>query len=97
MPGDGTDRAGSHVLASSRACSGRLEIMPCSRVGHVFRKRHPYNFPGGGIGNIFLKNTLRAGIAWMDDYIEHFYAARGGEPKNFDHGDLSERFALREQ
>eukprot|EP00040_Diaphanoeca_grandis_P003375 m.24784 g.24784 ORF g.24784 m.24784 type:complete len:612 (-) comp14745_c0_seq1:57-1892(-) len=77
-------------------CGGRLEIMPCSRIGHVFRKRHPYDFPGGGIGNIFLKNTLRAGITWMDEYIENFYEQRGSKP-SFDHGDLTERTELRER
>jgi len=78
-------------------CGGRLEIMPCSRVGHVFRKRHPYTFPGGGIGSIFLKNTLRAAKVWMDEYVIHFYHSRGGDPQSMEVGDLSERLEVKDR
>eukprot|EP00039_Didymoeca_costata_P015020 m.248873 g.248873 ORF g.248873 m.248873 type:complete len:602 (+) comp16138_c0_seq1:76-1881(+) len=77
-------------------CGGRLEIMPCSRVGHVFRKRHPYNFPGG-VGNVFLKNSLRAARVWMGEHVKHFYQTRGNRPESVDSGDLSERLQLKDK
>lgn len=48
-------------------CGGRLEIIPCSRVGHVFRRRRPYGSPNGE--DTMTYNSLRAAHVWLDDYI----------------------------
>ncbi|KAK6182543.1 hypothetical protein SNE40_010199 [Patella caerulea] len=74
-------------------CGGMMEIIPCSRVGHVNRKQHPYIFPDGNV-NTYLKNTRRTVEIWMDEYKRFFYAARPSSRMQA-FGDISERRNLR--
>ncbi|XP_057680424.1 polypeptide N-acetylgalactosaminyltransferase 11 [Corythoichthys intestinalis] len=75
-------------------CGGQLLIIPCSRVGHIFRKRRPYGSPGGQ--DTMARNSLRLAHVWMDDYKERFLSLRP-ELRRRDFGDVGERLALRER
>ncbi|KAM3860595.1 polypeptide N-acetylgalactosaminyltransferase 11 [Diretmus argenteus] len=73
-------------------CGGHLLIIPCSRVGHIFRKRRPYGSPGGQ--DTMAHNSLRLAHVWMDEYKEQYFSLRP-ELRDRAFGDISERVALR--
>ncbi|KAM3916027.1 polypeptide N-acetylgalactosaminyltransferase 3-like [Leptodactylus fuscus] len=77
-------------------CGGQLEILPCSVVGHVFRKI-PHTFPKSKLE--IIRNLVRVVEVWMDDYKELVYrrmpeAADFARQKSY--GDLSKRFNVRQ-
>uniref|UniRef100_A0A0N5ADE3 Polypeptide N-acetylgalactosaminyltransferase n=1 Tax=Syphacia muris TaxID=451379 RepID=A0A0N5ADE3_9BILA len=74
-------------------CGGRLEIVPCSHVGHIFRKKSPYKWRTGV--NVLQRNNVRLAEVWLDDY-KHIYYQRINN-KLGDYGDVSERKKLRER
>lgn len=78
-------------------CGGRIEIAPCSRVGHVFRTWSPYKIGAKEINH----NLIRLAEVWMDEFKYLFYSRLGKFDENFPQrlgnvGDLSSRKALRE-
>jgi len=73
-------------------CGGTLEIVPCSHVGHIFRKRSPYKWRSNV--NVVQRNSVRLAEVWLDDYKKYYYQ-RIGSIGEF--GDVSSRKELREK
>ena len=79
-------------------CGGRVEIAPCSRVGHVFRKASPYSFPReGGVGAVLHSNLARLALTWMDEYKGFFYRVNSHAREAAEGQDVSKRLQLREE
>lgn len=50
-------------------CGGSVETVPCSHIGHIYRKENPIQWSN----DIGLKNSIRVAEVWMDDYKNYFY------------------------
>ncbi|XP_075385127.1 polypeptide N-acetylgalactosaminyltransferase 5 [Tenrec ecaudatus] len=76
-------------------CGGEIEIVPCSRVGHIFRNDNPYSFPKDRMRTV-ERNLVRVAEVWLDEYKELFYA-HGDHliDQNFDAGNLTQQRDLR--
>ncbi|KAK0073679.1 hypothetical protein PV325_009368, partial [Microctonus aethiopoides] len=75
-----------------------LEIVPCSHVGHIFRKRSPYKWRSGV--NVLKRNSIRLSEVWLDEYAKYYYQ-RIGHDKVFevhcrnDRADEDNRMSIR--
>ncbi|XP_054166147.1 polypeptide N-acetylgalactosaminyltransferase 1-like [Oppia nitens] len=76
-------------------CGGSIEIVTCSRVGHVFRSRTPYTLPGGS-SYIVWYNTARLVDVWMDQWKGFFYALHP-EARHLNRQSIDKRVAFRHQ
>eukprot|EP00051_Salpingoeca_urceolata_P035793 m.31365 g.31365 ORF g.31365 m.31365 type:complete len:582 (+) comp9726_c0_seq1:37-1782(+) len=74
-------------------CGGKLEIVPCSRVGHIFRDFSPYKFPGG-VAETINRNLNRVAEVWLDEFKEAYYEFAPAN-RRYGTGDISERVELR--
>ncbi|XP_055952053.1 putative polypeptide N-acetylgalactosaminyltransferase 9 [Argiope bruennichi] len=74
-------------------CGGTLEIIPCSHVGHIFRKRSPYKWRTGV--NVLKRNSIRLAEVWLDEYKKYYYQRIGNDLG--DYGDITERKDLRKK
>merc|ERR1711920_458213 len=55
-------------------CGGRIEIVPCSRIGHVFRT--PQDRPYEVEINQVVRNYARLSRIWTEDHLETFYKVK---------------------
>ncbi|XP_071962106.1 N-acetylgalactosaminyltransferase 7-like [Antedon mediterranea] len=78
-------------------CGGTLLFLPCSRVGHVYRKGVPYEYKDLGTGvSVVHHNYMRVAEVWLDEYKDYFYSIRPeliGKP----HGNISAQVKYRKE
>ncbi|NXK62040.1 GLT15 acetylgalactosaminyltransferase, partial [Sylvietta virens] len=51
-------------------CGGSVEIIPCSRVGHVYRNHFPRAF---SYEEAIVRNKIRIAETWLGPFKENFY------------------------
>ena len=56
-------------------CGGRIEIIPCSIVGHVFPKHAAYD------RSSILPNTVRGVEVWLDKKSKYAFYERNSDGK----------------
>lgn len=86
---------GENIELSMRTwmCGGRILLLPCSRLGHIFRKNRPYGSEPNQPDSLLI-NSHRSARVWLDGYIDKFYQSNP-DARYLDSGDVSQRLELR--
>lgn len=64
---------GSCVLdAQVWLCGGSVEVVPCSRIGHIERAHKPY---ARDLSSFMRRNALRVADIWLDEYKKNVFIA----------------------
>lgn len=79
-------------------CGGRLQWVPCSRVGHIYRPFMPYSF--GSMANqrkgpLILTNYKRVVEVWFDDEYKEYFYTREPLARFYDPGDMKKQLELK--
>ncbi|XP_044073481.1 polypeptide N-acetylgalactosaminyltransferase 5 [Siniperca chuatsi] len=77
-------------------CGGEIEIIPCSRVGHIFRGQNPYKFPKDRQKTV-ERNLVRVAEVWLDEYKDLFYGHGYHHLLDINIGNLTEQIELRKR
>lgn len=81
-------------------CGGRLQWVPCSRVGHIYRPFMPYSFGDMAKqrkGPLVLTNYKRVVEVWFDDMYKEYFYTREPLARFYDPGDISKQLELRKK
>lgn len=80
---------GDHVELSFKTwrCGGRIEIVPCSRIGHLFRDEGHRPYPVDV--NQVVKNYGRLAQVWWKDHLPFFYRMKP-EAKGMKHTGMED-------
>lgn len=74
-------------------CGGDMVIVPCSKVGHIYKKGNVYTYPQG-VEETLQCNKDRLADTWLDEY-KILYQIGRKKSKATDCGDVSARRELR--
>ena len=60
-----------------------MEIVPCSRVGHIYKIRQVYSYPGEkSADQVISSNSRRVADVWLDEYKYLYDSTRNAAQKS---------------